>query len=105
MTTWRARDMTEADCRRFMRSFEFVYKVTPFNREMALYLHTSEGEPGGTVAMTSYQAMPLEMLYPGAWRDADPPDGNGWLLLVGCRQVGPGASDVSAEEEAAVGAD
>ena len=77
MTTWRARDMTEADCSRFKRTFEFVYKVTPFNKEMALYLRTSEGEPGGTVAMTSYQAMPLEMLYPGAWRDADPPEGIG----------------------------
>lgn len=105
MTTWRARDMTEADCRRFKRSFEFVYRVTPFNKEMALYLHTSDGEPGGTVAMTSYQAMPLEMLYPGAWRDSDPPDGEGWLLLVGYGQVGLAASGVSPERESAMGAD
>jgi hypothetical protein len=105
MTTWRARDMSEADCRRFKRSFEFVYKVTPFNKEMALYLRTSAGESGGTVAMTSYQAIPLEMLYPGAWRDADPPDGEGWLLLVGCGQVGLVASAVSSGKESAIGSD
>jgi hypothetical protein len=55
--------------------------------------------------MTSYQAMPLEMLYPGAWRDADPPDGSGWLLLVGHGQVGIAAAEVFPEEESPVGAD
>ncbi|MDB5697453.1 MAG: hypothetical protein JWN69_257 [Alphaproteobacteria bacterium] len=105
MTTWRARDMTEADCRRFKRSFEFVYRVTPFNKDMMLYLHTADGEPGGTIVMSSYQAIPLELLYPGAWRDSGPPGGEGWSLLAGFVPTDGTALDFDREKEGPVAAD
>ena len=83
MIGWRAKDMTLEECSEFQRAFETVFKITPLNREMALFVHAEPDEPGGTVAMTAYQSMVLELMSPGGWRNCEPPSGSGWRLLVG----------------------
>lgn len=98
---WRSKDMTAQEIAEFRGVFRAVYELTILNSDMALFLHADHDEPDGTLLMTGYQSVFLEMSTGGGWRTAEPPQGNGWTLLEGDKGHVPRLSEAMRVEELA----
>lgn len=98
---WRSKDMTAQEIAEFRALFCAVYELTILNSDMALFLHAYQDEPGGTLLMTGYQSVFLEMSTGGGWRTAEPPQGSAWTLLEGDRSHVPDFSQAARVEELA----
>jgi hypothetical protein len=84
MTTWRMKLMPLSEWAQFQQLFgEFQLLYCHGDRDLALFIRQKPGATLDEVYITGPKLEIIERFSPGGWEDADPPAGEGLLLLAG----------------------